>query len=73
METNYVVYDAQGEIIEWGMMSEENIALNAALTGKNYLIGTGHPYDSYVDLETLTIKKREQPLEPNNRPPSSNA
>lgn len=60
MEKNYVVYNDAGEIIEWGMMSEENIALNAELTGKHYLIGFGHPLSHRVNLDTLEIVEKDK-------------
>lgn len=62
MEKNYVVYNDLGEITEWGLMSEENIALNSSLSGKNYLVGLGLPYTHRVDLETKTIVPLSQPL-----------
>lgn len=64
MEQNYVFYDASGNIIQWGVMAEDLIRLNAEQQQVRYILGSGHPSDSYVDVETHTIR-RKQPSDTN--------
>lgn len=59
MEKDYIAYNDEGEIVQWGQMREELLPLNAELTGLKFLVGFGRPYSHRVDLKTQTIVQKD--------------